>query len=39
MDEFAWTKKQAVLYVSLFFAGLSVITITTLILVKIITKK
>lgn len=39
MDEFAWTKKQAVLYVNLFFAGLSFLTISTLFAVKYITRK
>ena len=39
MDEFAWTKKQTVLYNNIFFSALSVLTIITLISVNYITKK
>ena len=39
MDEFAWTKKQAVLYNNLFYVGLSVISILAYIVVKFIAKK
>ena len=39
MDEFAWTKKQAVLYNNIFYVGLSVISILAYILVKFIAKK
>jgi len=38
MDEFAWTKKQAVLYNDIFFVGLAVIAILTFLTVKFITK-
>ena len=39
MDEFAWTKKEAVLYNNIFYAGLAVLAIVTFLLVKFITKK
>lgn len=38
MDEFAWSKKQAVLYNNAFFAGLAVIAVATFIVVKFISK-
>ena len=39
MDEFAWTKKQAVLYNNVLCLGLSIISILTYIVVKFIAKK
>lgn len=39
MDEFAWTKKQALVYNNICFAVLAVIAITTFIAIKFITKK
>ena len=39
MDEFAWTKKQAVLYNNVILLGLSIISILTYIVVKFIAKK
>ena len=39
MDEFAWNKKQAVLYNNLLYVGLSVISILAYIVVKILAKK
>lgn len=39
MDEFAWTKKQAVLYNNMFYAGLAALAIVTFMLVKLISKK
>lgn len=39
MDEFAWTKKQAVLYNNLCYVGLSVISILAYIVAKFIAKK
>ena len=38
MDEFAWSKEQAVLYNNIFYAGLAVIAILSFVLVKIVTK-
>lgn len=38
MDEFAWSKEQAVLYNNIFYAGLAVIAILSFVFVKIITK-
>ena len=39
MDEFAWTKKQAVLYNNLFYVGLAFLAILTFVVVKFVTKK
>ena len=39
MDEFAWTKKQAVLYNNLFYVGLAFLAVLTFIVVKFVTKK
>ena len=38
MDEFAWSKHQAVLYNNICYAGLAVIAIGSFVVVKIITK-
>ena len=38
MDEFAWTREQAVLYNNAFYAGLSVISLSSFLSVKILTK-
>lgn len=38
MDEFAWTRTQAVFYNNLFYAGLAVIAIISFLSVKILTK-
>ena len=39
MDEFAWTKKQAVLYNNIIWFGLAIISILTYIVIKLIAKK
>ena len=39
MDEFAWTKKEAILYNNLFYVGLAFLAVFTFIAVKFITKK
>ena len=39
MDEFAWTKGQAVLYNNALFGALAVLAVITFLLVKFITKK
>ena len=39
MDEFAWTKKEVVLYNNLFYVGLAFLAVFTFIAVKFITKK
>lgn len=38
MDEFAWTRTEAVFYNNLFYAGLAVIAIFSFVTVKILTK-
>lgn len=38
MDEFAWTRTQAVLYNNFFYAGLAVVAITSFVAVKFLTK-
>ena len=38
MDEFAWSRTQAVLYNNLFYAGLAVIAIASFVTAKILTK-
>lgn len=38
MDEFAWSKQEAILYNNAFFAGLAVLAIITFVGIKIITK-
>ena len=39
MDEFAWTKKEAVLYNNVVYALLAIVAVLTFIAVKFITKK
>ena len=39
MDEFAWSRKQAVLYNNAFFAALAVVAIASFFAVKYISKK
>ena len=39
MDEFAWTKKEAVLYNNVVYALLAVVAVVTFIAVKFITKR
>jgi hypothetical protein len=39
MDEFAWTKKQAVFYSNILWLGVSITSILAFIVVKFITKK
>ena len=38
MDEFAWTKKKAVLYNNILFGILAILAIVTFVLVKFVTK-
>ena len=38
MDEFAWTRKEALLYNDLFFGGLAGLAIVTFISVKFLSK-
>lgn len=38
MDEFAWTRTQAVFYNNLFYAGLAVIAIISFVSVKLLSK-
>ena len=39
MDEFAWTKKEVVLYNNIVYALLAVVAVATFIIVKFVTKK
>ena len=38
MDEFAWTKQEAILYNNAFFAGLAVLAIFTFLGIKIVSR-